>query len=93
VKDVVAANAHIAAGTAAGVHNVAYGGRITINDLARKIIALTGSDSDIVYLPERPGDVKHSMAAVDKLRSTGFEPAADFDAGLQDTIAFFAARQ
>lgn len=93
VKDVAAANAHAALGDAAGVFNVAYGGRITINDLARRIIRLTGSRSEIRYLPERPGDVKHSMAAVERLKATGFVPSSDFDAGLAATIEFFAARQ
>lgn len=92
VKDVVAANAHFALGPDTGVYNVAYGGRITINDLARRILRLTGSRSEIRYLPERPGDVKHSMAAVERLRATGFVPASDFDAGLAATIDFFRAR-
>ena len=90
VKDIVAANVYFATHPDfCGVHNVAYGGRITINDLARKIIALTGSDSRIEHLPERPGDVKHSMAAIDKLAATGFKPCSDFDNGLSKTIDFF----
>jgi UDP-glucose 4-epimerase len=92
VKDIVAANVHFAMGDATGVYNVAYGGRITINDLASKIISITGSSSEIVHLPERPGDVKHSMAAVDKLTATGFTPTSDFDTGLAATIEFFANR-
>jgi len=92
VKDIVAANAHFALGQATGVYNVAYGGRITINDLATKIVELTGSSSEIVHLPERPGDVKHSMAAVEKLAATGFVPASDFAEGLAATIEFFAQK-
>jgi len=91
VKDIVAANLHFTLHSdATGVFNVAYGGRITINELARRIVELTGSKSEIRHLPERLGDVKHSLAAVDKLRATGFRPAADFAAGLEQTIAFFA---
>ena len=92
VKDIVAANVHFALGQATGVYNVAYGGRITINDLATKIVELTGSSSEIVHLPERPGDVKHSMAAVEKLAATGFVPASDFAEGLAATIEFFAQK-
>jgi UDP-glucose 4-epimerase len=91
VKDVVAANVHFATNPETGVFNVAYGGRITINDLARRIVRLTGSRSGLRYLPERPGDVKHSLAAVDRLRATGFVPTSDFDAGLAATIRYFAA--
>jgi len=92
VKDIVAANVHFALGTHTGVYNVAYGGRITITDLAQRIVRLTGSRSEIRYLPERPGDVKHSMAAVDRLQATGFVPSSAFDAGLAATIEFFAAK-
>ena len=61
-------------------------------DLARKIIELTGSRSEIQYLPERAGDVKHSQAAVDRLTATGFRPTGDFDGGLAETIRYFAER-
>jgi UDP-glucose 4-epimerase len=94
VKDVVAANAFFAMNDITGVHNIAYGGRITINDLASEIIRLTGSKSKIVHLPERAGDVKHSMAAVDKLKATGFVPARTFSDALRQTIdAYIAARK
>ena len=90
VKDIVAANAFFAEHPGlTGVHNVAYGGRITINGLAKRIAELTGSHSEIIHLPERAGDVKHSMAAIDKLNATGFVPGSDFDTGLAATIAFF----
>ena len=86
VKDVVAANAFFAQSEFTGVHNIAYGGKITINDLAREIIRLTGSKSKIIHLPERAGDVKHSMAAVDKLKATGFVPNHTFAEALAYTI-------
>jgi len=93
VKDIVAANAHFAMNPdQCGVYNVAYGGRITISDLAQRIIDITGSCSSVQYLPERAGDVKHSTAAVDKLGRTGFVATSDFSAGLADTIAFFKAK-
>lgn len=86
VKDVVAANVFFATHDFTGVHNVACGGRITINDLAREIIRLTGSKSEIKYLPERAGDVRHSMASIDKLLSTGFKPSFTFAEGLAETV-------
>ncbi|MFN3408927.1 MAG: NAD-dependent epimerase/dehydratase family protein [Limisphaerales bacterium] len=94
VKDIAAANAFFATQSpATGVFNVAYGGRITINDLARNICALTQSRSVIQYAPERPGDVKHSMAAVDRLREAGFQPQGNLRDGLRDTVEFFRTRQ
>jgi UDP-glucose 4-epimerase len=90
VKDVVAANVFFAMESpTTDVFNVAYGQRITINDLARTICRLTGSRSEIRYAPKRPGDVKHSMAAVEKLRAAGFMPAGSFRDGLESTAAFF----
>jgi UDP-glucose 4-epimerase len=93
VKDIAAANAFFATeSTETGVFNVAYGGRITINDLAKSICRLTGSHSEIKHAAERPGDVKHSQAAIDRLRSAGFAPKGSLMEGLQDTITFFQSR-
>ena len=90
VKDIAAANAYFATqSTATGVFNVAYGKKITINDLCTTICKLTGSKSEIKHAPDRAGDVKHSMAAVDKLRAAGFVPKGSLNAGLQATVEFF----
>ena len=90
VKDIVKANAFFATECpATGVHNIAYGGVITINDLAEKIVKLTGSKSEIVHQGVRAGDVKHSYAAIVKLQATGFKPSFNFEEGLAQTIEFF----
>jgi UDP-glucose 4-epimerase len=90
VKDIVAANVFLAMNdTQPGFFNVAYGGRLSINDLALKIIELTGSSSTLEYAPERAGDVKHSTASVDKIKASGFEPTSSFEEGLKETIKFF----
>ena len=49
MKDIVAANVFMATHDFSGVYNVAYGGKITINDLAKEIIRLTGI-TDEMYL-------------------------------------------
>jgi UDP-glucose 4-epimerase len=90
VKDIVAANVFFATQSkATGVFNVAYGKKITIKELAQKICALTGSKSEIKHAPERAGDVKHSLAAIDKLRVAGFSPTSNFADGLAATIRVF----
>lgn len=90
VKDVVAANVYFAMeGSTTGVFNLACGRRITINDLAKTICHLTGSRSEIKYAAGRPGDVKHSLASIEKLRAAGFVPKANFNDGLKATIKFF----
>jgi UDP-glucose 4-epimerase len=90
VKDVVAANVFFALNSqATGIFNVACGRPITIADLARTIRILTNSGSTIDYDAERPGDVKHSVASVDKIQAAGFKPVCDLAAGLRATIEFF----
>jgi UDP-glucose 4-epimerase len=90
VKDIVAANVFFATQPAAtGVFNVAYGQRITISTLAKTICRMTNSRSEIKYAPARMGDVKHSLAAIDKLQAAGFVPTSDFQQGLENTVRFF----
>ena len=93
VKDIVAANAFFATqSNAIGVFNVAYGRKITIQELAQQIITLTGSKSEIKHVPDRAGDVKHSLAAIDKLRDAGFVPTCNFSDGLKTTVEFFQSQ-
>ncbi len=90
VKDIAEANAWMATESAAtGVFNVACGGKISINNLASTICQLTGSRSEIQHAPERAGDVKHSLASVDKLRAAGFTPRWNFADGLKATVEHF----
>ncbi len=90
VKDIAAANIFFATQSAAtGVFNVAYGRRITINALAETIVRMTRSRSEIQHAPERAGDVKHSMASIDKLLAAGFTPSGSLDEGLKATVAYF----
>jgi UDP-glucose 4-epimerase len=93
VKDIAAANAYFATQSpATGVFNVAYGRKITINDLCTTICKLTGSKSEIKHGPERAGDVKHSMAAVDKIRAAGYQPQGTLSDGLAATVEFFKGK-
>lgn len=87
VKDIVSALVFGAEKSLSGTFNVGYGHQMTINDLAGRIISLTASPSEIRHLAERPGDVKHSRASVDKLFSAGWQPAHTMDGALAATIA------
>lgn len=89
VKDVVAANAFMSQNSQTGVFNVAYGSATTINDLVNLIIKITGSKSMVEHKPARPGEIKHSLASIGKLLSTGFKPTSDFNAGLKTTVDYF----
>lgn len=76
-----------------GVFNAGYGGEITIFELARRIVALTGSRSPIEFGPPRAGDVRHSRASIDRLRDAGWTPAGSLDRGLADYAQFLAPRR
>ena len=90
VEDVVAANAFFALKShATDVFNVGCGRAITITDLALTIRNVTKSSSTIDYGAERPGDVKHSIASVDKIQTAGFRPVCDLAGGLRATVEFF----
>jgi UDP-glucose 4-epimerase len=93
VKDIVAANAFLAMNDFTGVYNVAYGKRISIKQLAEEVIRLTNSRSPIQFAPERAGDVKHSLACIDKLLATGFRPSGSFEEGLAAVAKFARVEQ
>ena len=90
VRDIIAALVHAATQPAfSGSHNVGYGRSMTVLDLAQLIIRLAGSKSRIIHQPERPGDVRHSRAAIDKLLATGFHHVSSLEQGLVETLASF----
>lgn len=90
VKDIAGALAFAAETPGVtGVFNAGYGGQITINDLADELIKAAGSSSKVVHAAERPGDVRHSRASVDKLRAAGWIPQHSLGEGLARTLDFF----
>lgn len=90
VKDIVAALVHAATAPAVhGSYNVGYGTSITVNELASHILRLSGSSSKITHLHERPGDVRHSRASIDKILGTGFQHVGALVDGLSETLDFF----
>lgn len=72
-----------------GVFNAGYGGQMTINDLADRVIELAGSASKVNHTAERAGDVRHSRASADKLRAAGWIPRHSLGEGLARTLEFF----
>ena len=76
--------------------NVACGTRMTINELyyqIRDLLAKYDSDiSDIepTYVPERPGDIKHSIADISKgERMLNYAPKFDCKIGLNEAIEWY----
>jgi UDP-glucose 4-epimerase len=70
--------------------NIAYGQRISILELAEKIIAITGSSSKIIFKPKRKGDIRHSLADISYARGfLEYEPGFDLERGLTETISWY----
>jgi UDP-glucose 4-epimerase len=83
IDDIVSALAFVAESPEAkGVFNLGYGDSISINDLVQKIKELTFSSSSLRYTPERSGDVRHSVAAVDEIMKLGFKFSGNLEQGL-----------
>lgn len=88
VKDVVKANI-LAATKGSGTYNVALGHSTSILELAKNIIKITNSKSEIQFLKERAGDIKHSQANPAKFNELGFKPDFTIQQALEETILFY----
>ncbi len=88
VKDVVKANI-LASQKGNETYNVALGHSTSVLELAEKIIKITNSKSQIKFLDERPGDIKHSKANPEKFNQLGFKPEYTIDEALEETILFY----
>jgi nucleoside-diphosphate-sugar epimerase len=75
------------------VINVGGGERITINELYRAIAAGLGSELEPEYVPGRPGDVRHSLASVERARELlGWTPQTAWREGLERTLRWYLER-
>ncbi|HZQ74356.1 MAG TPA: UDP-glucuronic acid decarboxylase family protein [Burkholderiales bacterium] len=62
----------------------------TMLELAEKILAMTGSKSQIAFKPLPPDDPAQRQPDIALAKRTlGWEPRVDLKAGLQETIAYF----
>ena len=76
------------------VYNVGSIDEVTIERLARRVIALTGSRSEVAYVPYAEAyeagfeDMRRRVPSVDKIgRAIGWQPRASLDDILRDVIA------
>jgi nucleoside-diphosphate-sugar epimerase len=90
VANVVQANMKAGRSESQGILNIAYGSRITVNDLARRLGSLIGESIEPDYAPERPGDILHSLADIDRARDDiDYSPYVDLNEGLRRTIEWY----
>ncbi|MBI9111050.1 NAD-dependent epimerase/dehydratase family protein [Maridesulfovibrio ferrireducens] len=73
-------------GPLTGIYNVGTGHGISVLQLAETVSTLTLAPSDVVFKPERAGDIKHSRADISKISVVGFSSSVSFEDGLKKTI-------
>jgi UDP-glucose 4-epimerase len=86
IRDVVEGTILAAESEASGIYNIAGGESVTMNELARIIMKLTGKELEPVYREPRPGDIKHSLADISRARIFGFQPRYSLEAGLREIL-------
>lgn len=65
---------------------------VSVGELAKKIIKMTGSKSKLVYLPLPEDDPKQRKPDIALAkRALGWEPVVGLEAGLERTISYFKA--
>jgi UDP-glucuronate decarboxylase len=75
-----------------GPINIGNPGEFTIRQLAQEVIALTGSQSKLVFLPLPQDDPKQRQPNIDKAREIlSWEPTVPLRDGLSRTISYFDA--
>ena len=94
IDNVVRANllaCHAPASEVAGkFFNAATNQRITLNDTFALLRRLTGYKGDPHYVPERKGDIKHSLADITLAeKHLGYAPAVSFEEGLRQTVTWY----
>jgi UDP-glucose 4-epimerase len=64
----------------------------TIDELARVILEIVGSDVDVVHRPKRPGEVERNFATADRARELlGWQPRLSLRDGMANTVDWFRA--
>jgi nucleoside-diphosphate-sugar epimerase len=91
VKDVVNINKLVALKGGKGeAYNCASGLKVSINDIATKIVDLAGTTSKINYEDWKIGDIKDFEVSNEKIKKLGFEfEYMDFDKGLKKTFDWY----
>ncbi|MDB4538530.1 NAD-dependent epimerase/dehydratase family protein, partial [bacterium] len=92
VDNVVAANlAALECDAEPGVVvNVGGAERVSLNDLYKVIAAELGGPPEPGRGPERAGDIRHSLASIDRARELlGFEPSVQWEDGLRRTLDWY----
>ncbi|MFE5189682.1 NAD-dependent epimerase/dehydratase family protein [Streptomyces sp. NPDC056628] len=74
--------------------NIGGSDEVTVGEIARRIVALTGSSSSIVYVDRPTDDPQRRRPDTGLARELlGWTPRVPWEEGIKQTIAYFAAAQ
>jgi UDP-N-acetylglucosamine 4-epimerase len=94
VADAVQANLLAASAPASArgeAYNVAGGCGVTVNDLATAVLEIVGKGQPPRHEASRPGDIRHSLADLTRVRAElGYEPATELAVGLAASLDYYA---
>lgn len=78
------------------VYNTAYGDRTTLNDLVNYLKSFLAEydpaigNVDVVYGPNRAGDIPHSLASIEKAKTLlGYSPQYSMQEGLRQAVKWY----
>lgn len=92
IKHVVNANILSCESDKTGVFNIACGRRVTINELVSHINSILEKDVKPTYVESRPGDIIHSLAAINKAKGFGYDPVGNFKDELAEVVRWFKSQ-
>jgi len=70
-----------------GVFNIASGEKITIKELAKQMITLSGKTLEIQFLAEKQGDIRHSQANIERSKNQiAYSPKWELKEGIKELL-------
>ena len=75
------------------VYNVACGQRTSLNEIITKLCKITSSQSKQHYGKSRVGDIKHSLASIEKAKALlNYKVTSDIDEGLLEVVNWMKSK-
>jgi|SRR5579871_502544 len=75
------------------IYNIGGNRSLPNMEVVRRVLQLTGKPESLIrYVTDRPGhDRRYALSSEKLMRETGWQPQADFETGLAQTIDWYAA--
>lgn len=71
-------------------YNIAFGERFTVNQMYAKMCELLDTRTIPTYGPNRPGDIKHSLADISHAKNAiGYNPSWSFERGFEQSVQWY----